>query len=140
MNGPPPDPHTPGVQHACGEPPRCEWGRQMAGIVENAMDAIITLAARFQVVMVNRAAFTALDKATQDAVLKAAADAEVRGLAASKRVNTESLEKLKAGGMQIVTPSAQLKADMMKVGETMLAEWLDKAGPDGKALVDAFRK
>jgi hypothetical protein len=29
---------------------------------------------------------------------------------------------------------------MKKVGDTMLKEWLDKAGPEGKALVDAFRK
>ena len=91
-------------------------------------------------VIVNKKAFDALDKATQDALLKAAADAEVRGWAASKKTNTESLEKLKAGGMQIVQPSAQLKADMKKVGETMLAEWLAKAGPEGKAMVDAFQR
>ena len=42
--------------------------------------------------------------------------------------------------MQVLPPNAQLKADMNKVGETMLKEWLDKAGPDGKALVDAYRK
>ena len=30
--------------------------------------------------------------------------------------------------------------DLAKVGETMLKEWLDKAGPVGKQLVDAFRK
>ena len=91
-------------------------------------------------VIVNRAAFNALDKPAQDALLKAAADAEVRGIAASKKTNTESLDKLKANGMQIQPPSPQLKADMRKVGETMLKEWLDKAGADGKALVDAFRK
>lgn len=91
-------------------------------------------------VIINKKAFDALDKATQDAVLKAGADAEVRGWAASKKTNTESLEKLKAGGMQILPPSAALKADMKKVGETMLAEWLAKAGDEGKALVDAFRK
>ncbi len=91
-------------------------------------------------VIVNRAAFDALDAATQAAVQKAAAEAEARGWAASKRVNTETLDKLKANGMNIVAPSAQLKADMKKVGDTMLVEWLDKAGPDGKALVDAFRK
>ena len=91
-------------------------------------------------VLVNKAAFDKLDKATQDAVLKAAADAEVRGLAASKRANTESLDRLKGGGMQILPPPAQLTADMKKVGETMLKEWLDKAGPEGKALVDAYRK
>lgn len=91
-------------------------------------------------VIVNKAAFNALDKPTQDAVLKAAADAEVRGWAASKKTNTESLEKLKAGGMQILPPSAALKADMKKVGDTMLSEWLSKAGDEGKSLVDAFRK
>ena len=91
-------------------------------------------------VIVNRAAFNALDKPTQDAVMKAAADAEVRGLAASKRANTESLDKLKANGMQILPPSAQLKADMKKVGDVMTKEWLDKAGPEGKQLVDAFLK
>ena len=92
------------------------------------------------VVLVNRAAFTALDKATQDAVLKAGADAETRGLAASKKANGETLEKLKGAGMQILPPSAQLKADMKKVGDTMLKEWLDKAGPEGKQLVDAYQK
>lgn len=91
-------------------------------------------------VLVNKKAFDALDKPTQDAVMKAAADAEVRGLAASKRVNTESLEKLKANGVQVLPPSPQLKADMKKVGDTMLKEWLEKAGPDGKTLVDAFHK
>jgi TRAP-type C4-dicarboxylate transport system substrate-binding protein len=91
-------------------------------------------------VIVNRAAFNALDKTTQDAMLKAAADAEVRGLAASKKANGDSLAVLRAGGMQILPPSAQLKTDMKKVGDTLLKEWLDKAGPEGKQLVDAFLK
>ena len=91
-------------------------------------------------VIVNKAAFDALDAPTRAAVQKAAADAETRGWATSKRVNTESIDKLKANGMQILPPSPALKADMKKVGDTMLVEWLDKAGPEGKALVDAFRK
>jgi len=91
-------------------------------------------------VIVNKAAFNALDKATQDAVLKAAADAEVRGWNASQRVNTETLDKLKANGMQVLPPSPQLKADLQKIGQTMLGEWLDKAGPEGRALVDAYNK
>ncbi len=91
-------------------------------------------------VIVNKKAFDALDKPTQDALLKAAADAEARGLASSKKANSETLEKLKANGMQILPPSPQLKADLAKVGDTMLKEWLDKAGPEGKAIVDAYRK
>ena len=30
----------------------------------------------------------------------------------------------------------QLKADMKKVGDVMLKEWLEKAGPEGKTVVD----
>ena len=91
-------------------------------------------------VLVNKAAFDALDKPTQAAVLKAGADAEARGWASSKAKNSEYIELLKKNGMTIQPPTAQLKADMKKVGDTMLKEWLDKAGPEGKALVDAFNK
>ena len=91
-------------------------------------------------VIVNKAAFDALDALTKAAVLKAAADAETRGWAASKRSNVETLDKLKAGGMQILPPPAALKADMKKVGDTMQKEWLEKAGPEGKQVVDAVNK
>ena len=91
-------------------------------------------------VIVNKAAFDALDAPTKQAVMKAAADAEVRGIAGSKKTNTDSIDKLKVNGMNIVAPSAQLKADMKKVGDVMLKEWLEKAGPEGKALIDAYTK
>ena len=91
-------------------------------------------------VIVNKRAFDALDKATQDAVIKAGADAEKRGWEASKKVNTDTLDVLKANGMTVAPPSAQLKADLQKVGETMLKEWSDKAGAEGQALLSAYRK
>jgi TRAP-type C4-dicarboxylate transport system substrate-binding protein len=91
-------------------------------------------------IVVNKAALDALDAPTKQALMKAAADAEVRGLAASKKANTESLDKLKGGGMNILPPPAALSADMKKVGETLLKEWLEKAGPEGKQLVDAYKK
>jgi TRAP-type C4-dicarboxylate transport system substrate-binding protein len=91
-------------------------------------------------VIVNQQAFGALDKATQDAVVKAAADAEVRGWKASEEKNGWYIDQLKQKGMAIVKPSPQLTADLKKVGDTMLQEWLKKAGPDGQAVVDAFRK
>jgi TRAP-type C4-dicarboxylate transport system substrate-binding protein len=91
-------------------------------------------------VLVNKAAFDALDAPSKQALLKAGADAETRGWAASKKANGESLDKLKAGGMQILPPTPQLTSDMKKVGDTMLKEWVDKAGPEGKQLVDAFKQ
>jgi len=91
-------------------------------------------------VIVNKRAFDGLDKATQDAVMKAAADAETRGWAESRKVNESTLATLKANGMTVTAPSAQLKADMKKVGDTMLKEWLEKSGAEGKALVDVYNR
>ena len=43
-------------------------------------------------------------------------------------------------GMTIHKPSAQLTSDMKKIGDVLLQDWLKKAGPDGQAVVDAYRK
>jgi hypothetical protein len=32
-----------------------------------------------------------------------------------------------------------LMSDLRAIGETMTAEWLEAAGDDGKAIVDAFK-
>jgi TRAP-type C4-dicarboxylate transport system substrate-binding protein len=91
-------------------------------------------------VIMNVAAFNALDKPTQDAVLKAAADAETRGWKLSEEKNQWYVDQLKAKGMNIMQPSAQLSGELKKIGDTMLNDWLAKAGADGKAIVDAYRK
>ena len=91
-------------------------------------------------VVVNQSAFDALDKGTQDAVLKAAADAEVRGWKMSEDKNLWYLDQLRAKGMNIVSPSPQLAGEMKKIGEVMLGDWLKKAGPDGQAVIDAYKK
>ena len=92
------------------------------------------------IVFVNKAAFDALDKASQQALLKAAADAEARGWKTSEEKNKWYLEQLAKNGMNIAVPSAQLKADFRKIGDTMTGEWMTSAGADGKAVVDAYRK
>jgi len=92
------------------------------------------------VVFVNKAAFDALDKPTQQALLKCAADAEARGWKASEEKNKWYLEQLAKNGMNVAPPSAQLKSDFRKIGETMTAEWMKTAGADGQAIVDAYRK
>ena len=81
----------------------------------------------------------ALDKASQAAVLKAAADAEARGWKLSEEKNGWYLAQLKDKGMVIVAPSEQLTADLRKVGNYMLAEWLRKSGDDGRKVIDAYR-
>ena len=90
-------------------------------------------------VIVNKAAFDALDKPAQAAVLKAAADAETRGWKVSAEKTNWYTDQLKQKGMTIEKPSEQLTADMRKVGNVMLVEWLRKAGADGKKIIDQYR-
>ncbi len=90
-------------------------------------------------VVANKKAVAALSPATRDALLKAAAAAEKRGWEESRKVDADSIAKLKAGGMEIVEPSAQLTADLAKVGDTVIQEWTAKAGDEGKHILDAYR-
>ena len=90
-------------------------------------------------VIVNMKAFEALDKPTQAAVLKAAADAEVRGWKLSQEKNGWYVDQLKAKGMNIVKPPEQLTADLRRVGNVMLAEWQRKAGDEGRKVIEAYR-
>jgi len=92
------------------------------------------------VTAVSQKAFDALDKPTQDAVLKAAADAEARGWKMSEKVDEDSIKILKDNGVTVAPPSASVSAALQKIGETMTTEWLASAGPDGKAIIDAYRK
>lgn len=91
-------------------------------------------------VMVNKKAFDALDKPTQDAVLKLAKEAEKKGWDRMRAYTAETLETLTKNKMTVVKPSPQLMSDMKKIGDEMLADWLKGAGADGKEIIDAFRK
>jgi TRAP-type C4-dicarboxylate transport system substrate-binding protein len=90
--------------------------------------------------IMNKAAFDALDKPTQEAVIKAAAAAETRGWQVWTEKSKWYLEQLRARGMKVQPPSDTLKAGMQKIGEQLTADWLKKAGADGQAIVDAYRK
>ena len=90
-------------------------------------------------VIVNKRAFDALDKPTQDAVLKAAAEAETRGWKLSQEKNEWNKKALAEKGMTIHRPHAKLKADLEQVGGIMLADWEKTAGPEGQALVAEYK-
>ena len=91
-------------------------------------------------IIVNQKAFDALDKPTQDAVLKAAAEAETRGWKISEEKNEWYKKALTDKGMKIIKPAPKLVADMKQVGSIMLADWQKKAGADGAAVINAYQK
>ena len=90
-------------------------------------------------VLVNAKAFDALDATTKAALLKTAAEAEARGWKVAQEKNDEYKRLLSERGMKIHKPSPKLDADMRQVGGIMQADWLKAAGPDGAAIVDAYK-
>jgi TRAP-type C4-dicarboxylate transport system substrate-binding protein len=91
-------------------------------------------------VVVNQKAFDALDKATQEAVLKVAHEAGPRGWKISEQKDAEYLKELAAKGMTVDTTSEALKKELKLIGGRMSTEWMKSAGEDGKAIIEAFRK
>jgi TRAP-type C4-dicarboxylate transport system substrate-binding protein len=89
---------------------------------------------------VNKAAFDALDKPTQAAILQAATAAETRGWKMWQDKSGWYLDQLKAHGMKVLPPSAALQAGLKKVGEQLTADWIKKAGADGEAVIAAYKK
>src|SRR6266567_4811525 len=92
------------------------------------------------IVFVNEKAFAALDKPSQDGVLKAAAEAETRGWKLSEEKTKWYLEQLAKNGMTVAPPSPTLTGELKKIGETMTSEWTKQAGPDAQAVVDSYKK
>ena len=92
------------------------------------------------ITFMNKSAFDALDKPTQDALLKAAVTAETRGWKMWQDKSGWYLDQLKSHGMKVLPPSDTLKAGLKKVGEQLTADWLKKAGPEGEAILAAYKK
>ncbi len=92
------------------------------------------------ITFVNKAAFDALPKDQQDALLAAAKTAEARGWKTAEEKATWYITELKAKGMKVLPPSAEFSAGLKKYGEDLTAGWLKKAGAEGQAIVDAYKK
>ncbi len=92
------------------------------------------------VIFVNKAAFAGLDPAVQKAVTDAAVAAETRGWALGAEKTSAYMETLKKNGMKVIEPSADLKKGLADVGAKLTEDWSKKAGADGAAILDAYKK
>lgn len=91
------------------------------------------------IVLVSQKALDGLDAAARTAVLDAAKRAETRGWADSQKVMEETTKRLADQGMKVEPPSAAMRAELDKIGETMIAEWTKRAGADGQAMLKVYR-
>ena len=92
------------------------------------------------IIFANKAAFDALDKPSQEAVLKAAKTAEERGWKLSQEKTKWYIDQLAARGMKVQPPGDQFASGLRKIGEQLTADWLKKAGAEGQAVVEAYKK
>ena len=90
-------------------------------------------------VIVNARAWDGLDDAGRKALSDAAAAAEKAGWAEARRLAGWYREQLAGNGMTVGPPGAALATEFRTLGNTMMAEWLKRAGADGKAVIDAYK-
>jgi TRAP-type C4-dicarboxylate transport system substrate-binding protein len=91
------------------------------------------------VVVVNDRAFQRLSEGEKKALLDSAAVAEKRGWELSRQREQTATRLLGENGMSVIEPDAAMKAAFARIGDIMLAEWQKSAGPDGEALIKAYR-
>lgn len=90
-------------------------------------------------IMINKGVWNKTSKAHQGVIKGCAELAQYAGTWRAVEYTQFTLNGLKAGGMTVGPAGAQLVGDLKKVGETMTAEWLKKAGAEGKAIIDAYK-
>ncbi len=90
-------------------------------------------------VFVNKRAWNGLDDSTRSAITECGDIMQKTGLEKVKGLAAKYMQTLKDNGMTVEPPSPELEAGLAKFGEVMTEEWLKKAGPDGKAIIDAYK-
>ncbi len=91
-------------------------------------------------VIVNARAFARLPEEQRKALLEAAKKAEERGWQMSMKETDEKIAVLKKNGMTVVRPSPELMKGLKEIGAKMAAEWAQKAGAEGKAILEAYER
>jgi TRAP-type C4-dicarboxylate transport system substrate-binding protein len=91
-------------------------------------------------VMVSRRAMEALPANLQQDFRAAAARAEVRGYELSGESQVNSERTLGQRGMQVIPPTAEFMDGLRRVSTQMTGEWVQRAGDDGRALIEAYRR
>lgn len=93
----------------------------------------------YNYVLVNNDVWSGVSDDNKAAITGCADKAGAAGLAASKAYTQFTMDGLREGGMTVGPAGDELMSGLRDIGETMTAEWLESAGDDGKAIVDAFK-
>ncbi len=90
-------------------------------------------------VLINSEVWSSVSEQNKNVINACAQMAEYAGTWRSKEYTGFTLQGLRDGGMKVEEASDQMASDLKTIGATMTAEWLEAAGSEGKAVVDAFK-
>lgn len=90
-------------------------------------------------VMVNKDVWQGLSDANRNVIRGCAELAEYAGTWRAVEYTQFTVNGLRENGMTVQRPSEKLTGELQIIGETMTTEWLEAAGEDGKAIVDAYK-
>ncbi|WP_170358670.1 TRAP transporter substrate-binding protein [Ruegeria arenilitoris] len=90
-------------------------------------------------VMVNSDIWAGVSDANKNVIKACAELAEYAGNWRAKEYTGFTLQGLRDGGMTVGPASEQMTNELKEIGVTMTNEWLEAAGDEGKAIVDAFQ-
>ncbi|WP_299154190.1 TRAP transporter substrate-binding protein [uncultured Tateyamaria sp.] len=91
------------------------------------------------VVVVNLEVWNNLSSDVQAAVEEAAAEAERNGWRLATELAESAKSTLSENGMTVAQPSEELSAALPEFGTQLTQEWLERAGENGTAIIDAYR-
>lgn len=89
-------------------------------------------------VVINEGAWRKLSKASQEALLAAAAAAEKRGMQRGTEVTAQQIQTLGSKGIQVTSASPEFLAELESVGRTMADEWRKQASPEQRQVLNAY--
>ncbi len=90
-------------------------------------------------VIVNSDVWNGTSEANQNVIRGCAELAEYSGTWRSKEYTGFTYQGLRDGGMSVGPASDQMVSELKEIGATMTTEWLEAAGAEGQAIVDAFK-
>lgn len=89
-------------------------------------------------VMVNAQVWNGLDPAIQEGLQKAADETAAACAAQSEELADYYHSELEKNGMTVVEAGPEFLAELEAIGAKMTADWLETAGPEGQAILDAY--
>lgn len=90
-------------------------------------------------VFVNKDVWSNTDEDDQQAIRACADFAGYAGYWRAIEYTDFTLKELAAHGMTVEPPSEQLTSEMAEIGDELLKEWLEAAGPQGQEIIDAYK-